>query len=77
MGAWRHLRTPLEAVLPAGARLTRVSRPDASSPATGFYAMHQQQEQALLSGALEDGPAAGDASPGTQARARAARGTAR
>ncbi len=77
MGAWRHLRTPLEAVLPAGARLTRVSRPDASSPATGFYVMHQAQEKALLTGALEDGPAAPEVAGGTPARTRASRGVGR
>ncbi|MEO5989472.1 MAG: 2-oxoglutarate dehydrogenase E1 component, partial [Candidatus Eisenbacteria bacterium] len=77
MGAWRHLRTPLEGVLPNGARLTRVSRPDASSPATGFYVMHQAQEKALLSEALDQGTATHEGAGGTTARTRAGRGVGR
>ncbi len=74
MGAWRHVRTSLEAVLPASALLMRVSRPDASSPATGFYVMHQAQEQALLTGALEDATTDRERARGSSSRARAGRG---
>ena len=52
MGGWRAMRHRLEGVLPAGVTLARVSRPSASSPATGYYGMHQQQEQQLLAEAF-------------------------
>jgi len=48
MGAWRALRHRLEAVLPAPVRLGCVARREAASTATGFYAIHQQQERQLL-----------------------------
>jgi 2-oxoglutarate dehydrogenase E1 component len=54
MGAWRHLRHRLEAVLPPGHSLGFVARRSAASPATGFYATHQQQEAALIAQALGD-----------------------
>jgi 2-oxoglutarate dehydrogenase E1 component len=60
MGAWRHLRHRLEAVLPAGHALGFVARRSAASPATGFYATHQQQEAALLEAALGDPAAPGN-----------------
>jgi len=52
MGGWRHLRHRLEAVLSPAHRLSFVARRSASSPATGFYATHQQQEVALIEHAL-------------------------
>jgi 2-oxoglutarate dehydrogenase E1 component len=58
MGAWRHLRHRFEAVLPAGTTLALTARPDSSSTATGFYALHQQQEEALLERALGPAPRA-------------------
>ena len=61
MGAWRHLRQRLEAALPAGATLTLTARPDSSSTATGFYALHQQQEEALLARAFGPAPRAAGA----------------
>ena len=55
MGAWRALRHRFEAVVPAGHTLRFVARRSAASPATGFYATHQQQEAALIEAALGDG----------------------
>jgi 2-oxoglutarate dehydrogenase E1 component len=57
MGAWRNVRHRLEAVVPAGHTLRFVARRSAASPATGFYATHQQQEAALIEAALGDGEA--------------------
>jgi len=64
MGAWRQLRHRLEAILPPGRRLSFVARRSASSPATGFYATHQQQEAALIEHALG---AAAPVAPGSDA----------
>ena len=55
MGAWRSIRHRLEAVVPAGHLLRFVARRSAASPATGFYATHQQQEAALVEAALGAG----------------------
>ncbi|HEY6196596.1 MAG TPA: 2-oxoglutarate dehydrogenase E1 component [Candidatus Eisenbacteria bacterium] len=55
MGAWRALRHRLEAVVPAGDMLRFIARRSSASPATGFYATHQQQEAALIEAALGDG----------------------
>jgi 2-oxoglutarate dehydrogenase E1 component len=52
MGAWRNIRHRLEAVVPDGARLLRISRDEAPTPATGYYQMHVDQEQALLEAAF-------------------------
>ena len=54
MGAWRQLRDPLETVIAAGARLQCIARRGAATTASGFYAMHLQQEQALLEQSLGD-----------------------
>ncbi len=53
MGAWRHTRHRLEAMLPAGLELERVSRKAAPTPATGYYALHVEQERALLDRAFD------------------------
>ena len=55
MGAWRALRHRFEAVVPSALSLRFVARRSAASPATGFYATHQQQEAALIEAALGDG----------------------
>jgi 2-oxoglutarate dehydrogenase E1 component len=55
MGAWRSIRHRLEAVVPAGHTLSFAARRSAASPATGFYATHQQQEAALIEAALGEG----------------------
>ncbi len=52
MGAWRNTRHRIEDVLPAGVGLTLVSRRAAPTPATGWYPMHVEQEQALLDSAF-------------------------
>jgi len=48
MGAWRALRHRFERALPAGASLAVISRPAAPTPASGYYPMHVEQEQALI-----------------------------
>ncbi len=57
MGAWRALRHRFEAAVPAHLSLRFVARRGAASPATGFYATHQQQEAAIIEAALGDGAA--------------------
>jgi 2-oxoglutarate dehydrogenase E1 component len=57
MGAWRALRHRFEAAVPASLSLRFVARRGAASPATGFYATHQQQEAAIIEAALGDGTA--------------------
>ncbi|MCC6349877.1 MAG: 2-oxoglutarate dehydrogenase E1 component [Candidatus Eisenbacteria bacterium] len=52
MGGWRAMRHRIDGVRPAGTDFRRISRPAASSPATGYYGMHQQQEQQLLAEAF-------------------------
>jgi 2-oxoglutarate dehydrogenase E1 component len=52
MGAWRHLRHRFDRTLPEGRTLRVAARQDASTPASGFYGMHQQQEQALIAEAF-------------------------
>jgi len=54
MGGWRAMRHRIDGVTPPGVDLRRVSRPSASSPATGWYALHQQQEQQILAEAFEN-----------------------
>ena len=57
MGAWRCVRHRIESVLPPGASLRLVARKASPTPATGFYARHAAQEQALVDRALaEPGP---------------------
>jgi 2-oxoglutarate dehydrogenase E1 component len=68
MGAWRNIRHRLEAVVPTRMRLSFVARRSAASPATGFYATHQQQESALVEHALGDGPVAGNGVVHAEAR---------
>jgi 2-oxoglutarate dehydrogenase E1 component len=70
MGAWRHLRHRLEALLPAGARLTHVARREAASTATGFYTIHHQQEQQLIARSLGDEPVAADVRMDAESAAR-------
>jgi 2-oxoglutarate dehydrogenase E1 component len=48
MGAWRHLRHRLEGVLPEGGTLLAIARGEASTPATGYYHMHIEQEKELI-----------------------------
>ena len=63
MGAWRSTRHRLENVLPPGTRLRLVARKASPTPATGYYHVHVEQEQALVDRALADfAPARGEAS---------------
>jgi 2-oxoglutarate dehydrogenase E1 component len=54
MGAWRCVRHRIESILPDGATLRLVARKASPTPATGFYARHVAQEQALVDRALVD-----------------------
>jgi 2-oxoglutarate dehydrogenase E1 component len=62
MGAWRAIRHRLEAVLPEGAALSPIARDDSSTPATGYYQMHVDQEKALIERAFR-APAAAAVPP--------------
>jgi 2-oxoglutarate dehydrogenase E1 component len=73
MGAWRHLRHRLEGVLPAGAALSLVARKASPTPATGFYALHVEEEKELLDRALAEVGAL-PARPPALGRAAEARG---
>jgi 2-oxoglutarate dehydrogenase E1 component len=55
MGAWRCVRHRIESILPEGASLKLVARKASPTPATGFYARHVAQEQALVDRALAEG----------------------
>jgi 2-oxoglutarate dehydrogenase E1 component len=54
MGAWRHLRHRFESALPLGMALEKVSRPDSSTPATGYYQKHVEEERNLIEGAFAE-----------------------
>ena len=57
MGAWRCVRHRIESILPEGAMLRLIARKASPTPATGFYARHVAQENALVDRALaEVGP---------------------
>ena len=75
MGGWRHLRHRLEAVLPEGASLRMVARKASSTPATGYYSMHVEQERVLVERALAEVEAPALTVPKTPATA--ARGAGR
>jgi 2-oxoglutarate dehydrogenase E1 component len=65
MGAWRHLRHRLEAVLPERAVLTEITRRAAPTPATGWYPKHVEQENALIDEALRSAEVRDTSRPGT------------
>jgi len=48
MGAWSFVRERLADVLPAKGRLRYVGRPEAASPATGSYRVHEREEAELI-----------------------------
>src|SRR5262249_2271143 len=54
MGAGRGIRHRLEGVLPVGATLALVARKASPTPATGFYAVHAEEERDLLDRALAE-----------------------
>ena len=70
MGAWRALRHRLEGVLPQGATLGLVARKASASPATGFYALHVEEEKELIDRALAEVGALRVASPRSAGRRR-------
>jgi 2-oxoglutarate dehydrogenase E1 component len=53
-GAWTFLAPRLRDLLPAGATLRYVGRPDAASPAPGSLRVHRAQQEALLAAAFAD-----------------------
>jgi len=54
MGGWRNTRHRLEMVLPARAALRLVARKASSTPATGYYQRHVEQEKTVLDRAFCD-----------------------
>jgi 2-oxoglutarate dehydrogenase E1 component len=55
MGAWRNLRHRLEGVKPEGAVLYLAARKAASTPATGYYPLHVEEERQLVERAFREG----------------------
>ncbi|HSE28549.1 MAG TPA: hypothetical protein VLA95_10000, partial [Gemmatimonadales bacterium] len=51
-GAWRFLHERLQAVLPAGATLSYVGRPERASPAEGYPAAHAKEQARIVGEAL-------------------------
>ncbi len=47
MGAWQFIEPRLRRILPGGVPLDYVGRPEAASPATGSYKVHQAEEAEL------------------------------
>ncbi len=52
MGAWHVMYRRLHRVLPEGRTLNYVGRPDAASPATGSFKVHQAEERDLVNAAF-------------------------
>ena len=52
MGAWTYLEPKLREVLPAGAGLHYVGRPDRASPAEGYPAAHALEQNRIVTEAL-------------------------
>jgi 2-oxoglutarate dehydrogenase E1 component len=52
MGAWHFVYHRLRRLLPEDRRLSYVGRPEAASPATGSYKVHQQEETELVNRAF-------------------------
>ena len=55
MGAWRFLEPKLRELLPAGAELEYVGRPERASPAEGYPAAHTAEQSRIVSEALGSG----------------------
>jgi 2-oxoglutarate dehydrogenase E1 component len=51
-GAWSFARWRIEELLSGSRRLRYIGRPEAASPATGSYKIHQSEEDALVEAAL-------------------------
>ena len=56
MGAWTYLEPKLREVLPAGAGLHYVGRPDRASPAEGYPAAHAVEQNRIVAEALTPSP---------------------
>ena len=65
MGAWTYLEPKLREVLPAGAGLHYVGRPDRASPAEGYPAAHALEQNRIVTEALTR-PGELTAAPGTR-----------
>jgi 2-oxoglutarate dehydrogenase E1 component len=52
MGAWTYLEPKLREVLPAGATLSYVGRPDRASPAEGYPAAHALEQARIVTEAV-------------------------
>jgi 2-oxoglutarate dehydrogenase E1 component len=48
MGAWSYIEPRLRAVLPEGATVSYIGRPERSSPATGFQDVHAFEQQQII-----------------------------
>jgi len=53
MGAWIYLEPKLRELLPAGAELSYVGRPERASPAEGYPAAHAAEQSRIVSEALQ------------------------
>jgi 2-oxoglutarate dehydrogenase E1 component len=52
MGAWTYLEPKLRELLPAGAELRYVGRPERASPAEGYPAAHVAEQSRIVGDAL-------------------------
>jgi 2-oxoglutarate dehydrogenase complex dehydrogenase (E1) component-like enzyme len=52
-GAWNFIRPLLANMLRPGMKLTRIGRPESSSPSTGSLKTHRQQQAELVRSAFE------------------------
>jgi 2-oxoglutarate dehydrogenase complex dehydrogenase (E1) component-like enzyme len=52
MGAWYYLEDRLKAILPAGATLRYMGRPERASPAEGYPAAHLAEQKRIVMEAL-------------------------
>jgi 2-oxoglutarate dehydrogenase E1 component len=52
MGAWWYIEPKLQDLLPSGARLTYIGRPERSSPAGGFPNAHKREQDRIVKAAL-------------------------
>ena len=55
MGAWRYLEPKLRELLPTGAEMEYVGRPERASPAEGYPAAHAAEQSRIISEALGSG----------------------
>jgi 2-oxoglutarate dehydrogenase E1 component len=53
MGAWRYMEPRLRGLVPDGARIRYVGRPERASPAEGYASRHEKQQARIIEEALE------------------------